>query len=522
MNQELRIRGKKKKKYNSLFMIRDSRKGFTLIEVLIIVGIVATLSLSSVGFLSRFFTQNAVSNSVDQLTGQLRKAQIYAMAGKQNGNWGVRYATASSQIILFQGDTYASRNTALDEKFTFNSNISVTGMTDIIFTRMTGTPSASATVVISGANNSDTISVNSLGVVGSGASTSTWFNTAYLYKKKITIDYTKVSGGADLSNFPVLVSVTDTELKSIANGGFVSNSNGYDIIFTDSTETTQYDHEIEKYDPVTGTIQMWVRIPTLSASANTVLYVYFDNSAISASQENKTAVWDSNYVSVWHMDENPATTCSGTKEVCDSTANLNNADALGTMTVANQVTGKINGGLDFTGDDYLNILDSASLDTLSSAMTVSFWIKADTLDTQYRRVVSRGSSPSQQWFAQANGFSPGKFTVSGDPAETTKIDSVTVLATGTMYYIVMSVNSTNIKEYINAGVDVQGAGPASLATVGDIGIGADPNGSVPFWDGIIDEVRLSKIVRSAGWITTEYNNQNTPARFFSIGTKTGQ
>jgi hypothetical protein len=35
-------------------------------------------------------------------------------------------------------------------------------------------------------------------------------------------------------------------------------------------------------------------------------------------------------------------------------------------------------------------------------------------------------------------------------------------------------------------------------------------------DGIIDEVRISNVARSADWITTEYNNQSNP-NFYSVG-----
>ena len=34
---------------------------------------------------------------------------------------------------------------------------------------------------------------------------------------------------------------------------------------------------------------------------------------------------------------------------------------------------------------------------------------------------------------------------------------------------------------------------------------------------ILDEVRVSNTVRSAGWILTEYNNQNAPATFYTVG-----
>jgi hypothetical protein len=38
-----------------------------------------------------------------------------------------------------------------------------------------------------------------------------------------------------------------------------------------------------------------------------------------------------------------------------------------------------------------------------------------------------------------------------------------------------------------------------------------------FWDGIVDEVRISQINRGSGWIETTYNTINDPPNFFSVG-----
>jgi len=139
------------------------KKGFTLIELIIVIALISILGFLSTGFYSRFYNQNAVSTVTDELTQEFRKAQIYAMMGKQNGNWGVHNNTTS--IVLFQGSTFTGRNTAFDETFAVNSNIIITGLTDLIFSRMTGTPSATPTIIISSANNTRTITVNSQGVV---------------------------------------------------------------------------------------------------------------------------------------------------------------------------------------------------------------------------------------------------------------------------------------------------------------------------------------------------------------------
>lgn len=140
--------------------------------------------------------------------------------------------------------------------------------------------------------------------------------SGYGFYRAITIDHNQVPN-TDQTDFPVLVAGTFSYLATVANGGKVVNPNGYDIVFTDATGTQFLNWEIESYDPMSGTIAFWVRAPTLSHTADTVLYMYYGNSAISAFQGGSTgSVWDSNYLAVYHLNLDP--TISGAK---DSTVN---------------------------------------------------------------------------------------------------------------------------------------------------------------------------------------------------------
>jgi prepilin-type N-terminal cleavage/methylation domain-containing protein len=141
----------------------NNEKGFTLIELILVIGIITIVGFAAVPFYSRFFTQNAVANTTDQFAAELRKAQLYSMVGKQNGAWGVNYTT--NLITLFQGNSFAARNTAFDEKFSVNSNITISGFTFVTFTHATGTPSATQSITILGNNDSRIITVNAQGVV---------------------------------------------------------------------------------------------------------------------------------------------------------------------------------------------------------------------------------------------------------------------------------------------------------------------------------------------------------------------
>lgn len=142
--------------------MHDIRNGFTLIELLLVISLMLLLGTMGTSFLARFMTQNGVSNTADQIIGDIRQAQINAMMGKQNGNWGIDYA--SQTITLYQGSSYTSRNTAFDTTFSVNSTITISGLSDLNFSRMTGIPNSTPTITISGIGTTKTITVNTQGV----------------------------------------------------------------------------------------------------------------------------------------------------------------------------------------------------------------------------------------------------------------------------------------------------------------------------------------------------------------------
>ncbi len=138
------------------------KNGFTFLELLIVLSIMLVIGVMSSVIYSRFLLQNAVANTQDELFGQFRKAQLYAMVGKQNSNWGVNYGT--NKITLYKGNSFASRTTAFDEIFTVNTTVNVNGLSDENFSRITGTPSTTLSITMSGGGNSKTLSVNAQGM----------------------------------------------------------------------------------------------------------------------------------------------------------------------------------------------------------------------------------------------------------------------------------------------------------------------------------------------------------------------
>lgn len=147
-------------------------RGFTLIEVILVVAIISIISSLSAAFYARFITQNAVSNTQDQIVQSLRKAQTYAMMSRKSNTsgWGVNWDSGAHVLTLYQGPNFAGRALALDERFTINSNITITfspaSPTDVNFLHETGLPqNTPPTITISGQNNTKTVTVNTQGVV---------------------------------------------------------------------------------------------------------------------------------------------------------------------------------------------------------------------------------------------------------------------------------------------------------------------------------------------------------------------
>ena len=195
-----------------------------------------------------------------------------------------------------------------------------------------------------------------------------WWHSSWKYRKLITIDSSKVA--ADLTNFPVLVyNASDSDLASNAQ------DDGDDITFIlFDDNTTKLNHEIQSFNGGTGYLIAWVNVPSLDSSIDTKIWMYYGNPTVN-NQENTPGVWNSNYISVWHLDESPNDDVIGHY---DSTSNNNNGvpknfqDGGGGSTNA---IGKIGGAVYFAGDDdWIEIPHSASLVVSGNQVSLSAWV----------------------------------------------------------------------------------------------------------------------------------------------------
>jgi hypothetical protein len=337
-----------------------------------------------------------------------------------------------------------------------------------------------------------------------------WYNSSWRYRKAITIDRTKV--GATLTNFPFLVSRTDSDLAAHAQSG------GNDILFTSSDGVTKLNHQIETYTSGTGTLVSWVKVPSLSTTADTVIYLYYGNASAS-DQQTASSVWDSGFSGVWHLSEGPTSTAPQFK---DSTGNANHGTAQGSIPAGAQVAGKVDGSI--TLDGTANYVSTTNQATVPNTVTVEAWFKTSTASG--KKIV--GYASDQTGIVEANydrmlwvgtdgklrfGVYDGALRIAASSATVT--DGVWHHAVGVHDNVAQTL-TLYLDGAANSAV-VTGTTPQSYTGWWRIGAGMMyagwTNSAAGYFPGSVDEVRVSTSARSSGWISTEYNSQSSPSTF---------
>lgn len=142
-----------------------TNKGFTLLEVLLSLTAIAIIAGISIPVYESFQVRNDLDIAATTYTQSLRRAQTLAQAVDGDISWGVYIV--SGNITLFRGMSYAAvRDTSFDEVFAIPSGITPSGVTEIVFTKFTGLPQTTGTLLLTwNTNETRTITINSRGMV---------------------------------------------------------------------------------------------------------------------------------------------------------------------------------------------------------------------------------------------------------------------------------------------------------------------------------------------------------------------
>ena len=332
---------------------------------------------------------------------------------------------------------------------------------------------------------------------------SSWYNDDWSYRKNITVLASAFQDSE--TNFPLLLDIKDKDLKLALNSG-------YDILFTDANnnkldyERTAFD---KYYSSTEAHLTVWVK-SDYSNVTNTILMMYFGN-PFSSDQQNPKGTWSNGYAAVYHLNSVGPT-------IVDSTGNYNGST---TMTSSASRTGIVGNGIYFSGTTTDKILlGNINSDSWSALSIEAFVNRSNLLKT---KIITKETSTVTVWSIETNYQGNPKLVTNTNTDGTngiltTNTQNNVIKNTNTWYFLGLTWDSVSGNQitYIDTTPSSKAApGDSILNSTATVSIGASPDGTNPF-TGLIDEVRISKVARSANWLADSRSNELNPNNFYTV------
>jgi len=349
----------------------------------------------------------------------------------------------------------------------------------------------------------------------------------WAYRVQLVINRARVISAE--TNVPVLLYWTGTASTSnlplaMFNSTFpniCAQSTGADVrISTDALGLSECPLEIAKFSTSAGgtgiTGQIWTKLPSVSTTADTTFFAWWQNPTATAYAVNATYgrnnVWTNSYVSVYHLETaatNPVTNSVGTSQYDGTTSN-----------VTALTTGQISG--DGTWNRTSSFIACADQDI--TVGTWSAWGRPDPTQVAYAKLVNKSTVSGAPWTQYNLTYDNGTPKLFGTEIAvgTTQYSAgkVAALTANAWHFLAGRYNGGNLTCWIDGTqsgtrTDITG----SLATNDEafnIGRSSFSGAAASeWWSGQIDEVRVQNAARSDGWIRTEYNMITAPQTFIT-------
>jgi biopolymer transport protein ExbB len=328
-----------------------------------------------------------------------------------------------------------------------------------------------------------------------------WWQNDWSFRKSITIDTTPKGGNIAESagRVPLLI--------RLHSGNFQFDGlqdSGADIRFVAADDKTPLNYHIEQYDPVLGVALVWVDVPQFPAGAAQNIWMYYGNKK--APDGAKPAeTFDPDYTLVYHFGG-----VSGTPPK-DLTAYANNAQNAPARIVEDGIVGK---AAQFDGKAPLNLAASPSLAIPAGGkFTFSAWVKPAALAPQ-TLLFARRDGANGLLIGLDNGVPFAEVDGGAAPART---PASAPIAASQWTHIAVTADGTNLTLYVGGHQVAQIAAVLPALNVPAVVGGDVAGGTGGAYVGEIDELRLSKVARSATLIGIDAMSQGSESKLVGYG-----
>ena len=326
-----------------------------------------------------------------------------------------------------------------------------------------------------------------------------WWNNSWEKRKNIAFDNSGQS--EDLDGFPVLVKLNSSNFDYSK-----AKPDGTDLRFIDTDDFTQLNYHIEKWNS-SGDSFVWIRVPNIPAGSSTdYIWMYYNNSQASDDQD-ETYTYDPYFMGVWHFNS-----VNGTYYTPDSTR-YGNDGLLGAGFSPNMPSlteGKVANALKFNDSDagpddpdYVRVSNSPTIDLTGNQITLEAWINLNSHNSNNDVVLEK---QSDRYILRVNNISNVyRLVFYYTAGEADSVIGNTNISTNKWYYLSGIYNTTHTCVFIdgsqeNCKPETDDLNSSLLSLTPAWGGG----GAGDFFDGIIDEIRISNTSRSRSWINASY------------------
>lgn len=145
-------------------------KGLTLIEILVSLSVILIVAGLLISALASFRENNLLTEAQSNIIGMLRDARSRTLGSVGNSAYGIHFEAAKA--VLFKGESYDALDPA-NEAYNLPSilqvsDVSLGGLSDVVFSRLTGVASSFGTVTIESKGDSQktrVITILSTGII---------------------------------------------------------------------------------------------------------------------------------------------------------------------------------------------------------------------------------------------------------------------------------------------------------------------------------------------------------------------
>ncbi len=315
----------------------------------------------------------------------------------------------------------------------------------------------------------------------------------YRVRRQLTVEGAALTERLD--NFPVLVTLNPERIdygKTLPGG--------HDVRFLDADGKHLLAHEVELWKPG-GTSYIWVKVPRLNPYNRHNLFMAY-GSPNAPPPTNTAEVFSTSYESVYHLADELSS--APIRDTCGRHSGL----AASSMNASNSVPGRVGGAIAFDGVDDLISLGDLSASEWKS-ITIEAWVKHPT--NTDGRVLCQSSGTDDDDHVVCLGIVDttvrAGLSTSGDEGEVASYDVSRVAGADFTHLALVWDASTEMLRVLQNGLRAgafEHTGKVVTTSQLPMVLGNVNLKDARYLNGVIDEVRISRVARSDVWLRATF------------------